>query len=48
VEAADAQSGLRSWEETLHRIAAGWPRCKISLPLEDWEWDGKTGIWVAR
>ena len=25
VEAADAVSGVRSWEETLARIDAGWP-----------------------
>lgn len=28
VEAHDALSGLRSWEETLARISAGWPRLR--------------------
>jgi sugar/nucleoside kinase (ribokinase family) len=26
VEAADTLSGIRPWDETLRRVAAGWPR----------------------
>jgi sugar/nucleoside kinase (ribokinase family) len=31
VEAADALGGIRSWDETLHRINAGWARCSENL-----------------
>ena len=32
VEAADATSGLRSWEETKARMAAGWSTSYVNLP----------------
>ena len=32
VEAADATSGVRSWDETAARIRAGWPQRKDQLP----------------
>ena len=42
VEAADALSGVRSWEETLARIDAGWHahrmRCHTLEGVERWEW----------
>jgi len=47
VEAADAQSGLRSWDDTLKRIEAGWKRCPVSLSPADWAWDEEIGLWVA-
>jgi sugar/nucleoside kinase (ribokinase family) len=31
VEAADALGGIRSWDETLHRINAGWLRCSDNI-----------------
>jgi sugar/nucleoside kinase (ribokinase family) len=34
VEAADALSGLRTWEDTLARIAAGWPRKEPRLNVQ--------------
>ena len=41
VEAADALSGIRSWEATLSRVAAGWPRLPMAPPAEGWHWDAK-------
>jgi sugar/nucleoside kinase (ribokinase family) len=47
VEAADGQSGLRSWEDTLARIAAGWERHDLNLSPAGWTWDGESGVWLA-
>lgn len=33
VEAADALSGVRTWEETVSRVQAGWPQHKLSPNL---------------
>jgi sugar/nucleoside kinase (ribokinase family) len=45
VEAADALSGLRSWDATLDRIRGGWEH--LSLRLEDpaWSWDQSNQVW---
>ena len=32
VEAADALSGVRTWEETTRRVQAGWRRQPVALP----------------
>jgi sugar/nucleoside kinase (ribokinase family) len=45
VEAADALSGVRSWDETLARIDAGWERIAVALP--GWRVDGQ-GVWHPR
>lgn len=45
VEAADALSGLRSWEATLQRIEAGWERLPLHLDDPDWEWDSAHALW---
>ncbi len=45
VEAPDALSGLRSWEETLQRIAAGWDRLGFDMPETSWAYDQETGFW---
>ncbi|GAC1431155.1 MAG: hypothetical protein NVSMB54_25470 [Ktedonobacteraceae bacterium] len=55
VEAADALGGIRSWPETLERIAAGWPRLhleeksmpSLAMSLYGWHWDEKHEIWVG-
>lgn len=39
VEAPDALSGLRSWEATMARLAAGWPRCPLNLRAPGWHWE---------
>jgi sugar/nucleoside kinase (ribokinase family) len=45
VEAADATSGVRSWEETEARIAAGWRQHELALP--GWTYNKKTRLWVG-
>ena len=55
VETADALGGIRSWPETLERIAAGWPRLHLdgkdmsSLAMEthDWHWDEQHELWIG-
>jgi sugar/nucleoside kinase (ribokinase family) len=42
VEAVDALSGVRTWEETLARIDAGWRQAPMSL--QGWRVDGQ-GVW---
>ena len=39
VEAADTLSGVRSWDETLRRMAAGWPRRSESVTAPGWRFD---------
>lgn len=45
VESADTLSGLRSWEETMQRIAAGWPRRKLALETPGWQFDEAYRHW---
>jgi sugar/nucleoside kinase (ribokinase family) len=47
VEAADALGGVRSWPETAHRLAAGWPRLPLAIKLPGWRWDAACEIWVG-
>ncbi len=42
VEAVDALSGVRSWDETLARIDAGWQ--KMAMSVEGWTVDAD-GVW---
>lgn len=45
VEAADALSGLLTWEQTKARLQAGWPRRDLPLAQAGWKKDAATGIW---
>jgi len=45
VEAADATSGVRSWEETQRRVAAGWERLDARVNAEGWRWDAAAGLY---
>lgn len=45
VEVAGALGGVRSWEETLARIEAGWARLPLDLASSGWEWDKDTAVW---
>jgi sugar/nucleoside kinase (ribokinase family) len=46
VEAVDALGGIRTWEETLARIAGGWPRRQLKLdPATGWHEDRASGLW---
>jgi len=47
VEAYDALSGLRSWDETRARIASGWPRRALALAAPGWEWDPDHQVWIG-
>jgi hypothetical protein len=47
VEAADTLSGVRTWEETIERVAGGWLRHEPAPSLEGWERDPMTGVWMA-
>ena len=45
VEAADTLSGLRSWEETMQRIASGWEQRPLALAGRGWRWDAAARLW---
>ena len=45
VEAADALSGIRTWDETRERLQVGWPRLPLSLPAPRWKFDPVAGLW---
>jgi len=49
VESVDALSGLRDWDETAGRIAAGWPRLPLALAAfaPDWRWDAVHQLWIG-
>jgi sugar/nucleoside kinase (ribokinase family) len=45
VEAADALSGLRSWEETSARVSGGWQRLPLTIQDSNWRWDTSAEVW---
>ena len=45
VEAPDALSGLRSWEETTQRIGQGWRRLPVTLDASGWIYDAQFDLW---
>lgn len=47
IEAADALSGIRSWEETQARVARGWPRHVMHLDATGWQFSGRNGLWLG-
>lgn len=47
VEAPDALSGIRPWEETLRRIETGWPQHQLRLDFPGWHFDEALGLWVG-
>lgn len=46
VETADATSGVRSWKEVQARVAAGWRRRPVAMPLTGWS-SGDRGLFVG-
>ncbi len=46
-EAADALSGVRSWEATLARVAVGWPRGHVVVDAPGWRFDPEKQLWVG-
>jgi len=47
VEAADALGGIRTWQETLARIEAGWPRKKLNIDTPGWRFDDTRQLWLG-
>jgi sugar/nucleoside kinase (ribokinase family) len=47
VEAADALSGIRSWEATQARIASGWARSPVKINARGWAWDAACQLWIG-
>ncbi|GIV81873.1 MAG: sugar kinase [Anaerolineae bacterium] len=47
VEAADALSGVRPWDETQARIAAGWARQPLTIDAPGWAWHEELALWVG-
>lgn len=47
VEAADATSGVRTWQETQARIESGWAQRAMDGPGAGWEWDEDGRVWVG-
>jgi len=46
-EAPDATSGIRPWTATQSRIARGWKRRPVTLPLPGWRWDAQQQLWIG-
>jgi sugar/nucleoside kinase (ribokinase family) len=47
VEAADALSGIRSWEETRQRVQGGWARRPLTVTASGWRLDTRHQVWVG-
>jgi sugar/nucleoside kinase (ribokinase family) len=47
VEAPDALSGLRTWEATSERVAAGWARRTLSINDPGWRREGPEALWYG-
>jgi len=47
VEAADALSGLRSWDVTRARVTGGWPHHALALTAPGWQWDLVHQLWIG-
>lgn len=47
VEAADALSGIRSWDETVLRVERGWARHQLILDEPGWRLDPRSQVWVG-
>jgi sugar/nucleoside kinase (ribokinase family) len=47
VEAADALSGIRCWEETCRRVESGWGRYELSLDAPGWRFDDCHQMWTG-
>lgn len=47
VEAADAVSGVPSWEAVQRRVQAGWEQMPVTLKLSGWGWDAQQRLWIG-
>ena len=48
VEAADALSGVRSWDDTQQRIAQGWARLPLEVTAPGWQWNDRQQLWEGK
>ncbi len=47
VERADAISGVPAWDALQGRVAAGWDKLPLRLPLPGWRWSAAHNLWAA-
>ena len=47
VETVDAVSGIRPWDETLRRVAAGWAQRRLDIDTPGWRFDAGHRLWVG-
>ncbi len=47
VEAADATSGVQSWDAVAERMNAGWRRRPVTLSLTGWDWNAQRAVWIG-
>ena len=47
VEAADAVSGVPSWEAVQRRVRAGWEQLPVILKLRGWGWNVHQRLWTG-
>lgn len=45
VEAVDATGGIRPLPEIVKRVASGWERLSLSIPIDNWKYDYHYKIW---
>jgi sugar/nucleoside kinase (ribokinase family) len=45
VEAADTLSGVRTWEDTMQRVAGGWSHHELHLDTPGWQFDDEHHLW---
>ncbi len=48
VEAPDAFSGIRTWEETIQRINGGWERLPLEIKDAGWRFDSEKQVWYGQ
>ena len=47
VEAADAISGVPTWDVVQARIQAGWEQLPVTLNLRGWGWNENQRLWIG-
>lgn len=47
VEAADALSGIGSWDDTQWRIANSWARCSLPIDAPGWQFSESQQLWIG-
>jgi sugar/nucleoside kinase (ribokinase family) len=47
VEAADALSGLKSWDQTWARVKGGWVRVPLTIDDPAWKFNDTSRLWIG-